>query len=300
MEKFGEEQILPKLSDKELNKEISKENWIPLVKNSLNERKELINESDPNIYLTIEDAKLMKTDIKRLMKQIYLNSNETEFIDEFLKRLADADVNEPTEEQLLKRVNKLIEARNYDGAVIVLDILIEKFPENRDEYKMKMLSIYSLLEAYEMAQTLGSSIISNLNLSEEMAYNAYSAKGLAYKRSYSRAPAAQKFSLIELSLKQYLQLLRDYKNLTNDHKATVFTLIGDRFFRMMKLVKEDNKKEKYFISSVRYFNKALKIATEPGHIVDLHENISSVTLNYKRCPNWAPFFYAKTLTLIIS
>lgn len=232
--------------------------------------------------LPIQDARILRRDIKRIVKQIALTTTEKEFVMAFLASLEAADVNDSQQDEaaLVRKADALVQAKNFDAAVLIYDLLIENYPANAEIYKLKLAAVYSLLEAFEAAQSLGQDVLSSPSLDMDMAYDAYLAVGIAYKRQADSLPKSQQAPLITLSLKQYQQLLKDYPKLDYNRKTRILTYIGDAYIKLMGLTKVDDEKEAHYKNAVRQYNRALKIAKTASDVVDLNDKISSAALRF--------------------
>lgn len=230
--------------------------------------------------LPLQDARLLRKDIKKLAKQLYLTEAEKEFIAAFLKKLDQDDLAPADEASLLKQVDALIKANNFDGAILILDLLIEKFPANAAAYRMKMMAVYSVVEAFETALSLGEQILSNPGLEPTLARDAYLAVALAYKRRSDVSLKPEKIKFLGLSVAQYTQFLKDFPGQPANVLCDVHRFLGDRYESLMRLA-ADGEKEKYYTAAVKAFNKSKTYTQEPGKVIALAEKVTKVTFSFQ-------------------
>lgn len=226
------------------------------------------------------DAILLRADVKRIARQLALTSDEKEFLKAFLAKIEAAEAAPANEAALLAECDELIKAKNFDGAALVLIHLTEKFPANAAKYRLKLIEVYGMVEAFSTVLVIGEQVMSQPSLPADLARQAYLAVALTHKRNSDKAPKAEKPKHITLSINQYLQLLKDHPNQPESALANIHTLLGDRYDAMMRLVPA-GEKEKFYTLAVKSYNAAFKYLHDPKKVIAQHEKITKVTFSFK-------------------
>jgi tetratricopeptide (TPR) repeat protein len=172
-----------------------------------------------------------------------------------------------------------MKAKNFAGAAMIYSILEDRFPEESELLKTKMMDVYKSLEAYQAVIDTGDAILSDPSLDRDTAIDIYIAKGLTYLRVSSQSNIKNdKIRYLDLAKQQFLQLLKDFRKIDIAVKGTVEELIGDCAYKQMSDKNLDTKA--MYKEAVKYFNRALTRTDNLSKILKLNEKISNSTLRF--------------------
>jgi len=232
--------------------------------------------------LNVIEKTLFFKDLHRLAKEIQMSEENKKMIQEFIDKTFQEYQNIKYDKQKLEKLGEqYAKAQNYDHSIYIYNLLIDKFPSDKQKYLMKLTGLYSMIDAYNTAIGLGGKILKRPNLDPELMYEAYMLVAKAYERLASDSRKAESIKALKAAVEQYLQLLKDYKKIPLEKKLIVYEKLGDDNAKLMKKFKKQPEEfQKYFVNARAWYKKVLRLLRNAKKIVQINDKMSDLIFAY--------------------